>query len=69
MKLKAIKPIYIGGDVVVEGREFETHEQHGRELERKGYAVEVEIMEPAEPAEPAEPLEAVNSDKGKKGKK
>lgn len=66
MKLKAIKPIYIGGDVVVEGREFETHEQHGRELERKGYAVEVEIMDAAEPAEP---LEAVNSDKGKKGKK
>ena len=66
MKLKAIKPIYIGGDVVVEGREFETHEQHGRELERKGYAVEVEIMDAAEPAEP---VEAVNSDKGKKGKK
>lgn len=66
MKLKAIKPIYIGGDVVVEGREFETNEQHGRELERKGYAVEVEIMDAAEPAEP---VEAVNSDKGKKGKK
>lgn len=66
MKLKAIKPIYIGGDVVVEGCEFETNEQHGRELERKGYAVEVEIMDAAEPAEP---VEAVNSDKGKKGKK
>lgn len=38
MKLKTLKPLYLGGMTVVEGRSFETGEQHGRELVRNGYA-------------------------------
>lgn len=38
MKLKTLKPLYLGGMTVVEGRSFETGEQHGRELVQKGYA-------------------------------
>ena len=38
MKLKTLKPLYLGGVTVVEGRSFETGEQHGRELIQKGYA-------------------------------
>ncbi|WP_223554878.1 hypothetical protein [Pseudomonas sp. BF-R-01] len=38
MKLITLKPLYLGGKTVVEGRSFETHEQHGRELIAKGYA-------------------------------
>lgn len=50
MKLKAIKPIYIGGVVVAEGSAFETLEQHGRELLNKGYASALE--EEGEAAQP-----------------
>lgn len=39
MKLKTLKPLYLGGQTLVEGRAFETIEQHGRELIQKGYAV------------------------------
>lgn len=38
MKLKTLKPLYLGGVTLTEGRPFETLEQHGRELIRKGYA-------------------------------
>lgn len=38
MKLITLKPLYLGGKTVVEGRSFETHDQHGRELIAKGYA-------------------------------
>lgn len=40
MKLIAIKPIYFEGRVLTEGTEFETLEQHGRELVARGYASE-----------------------------
>lgn len=38
MKLKTLKPLYLGGQTLVEGTSFETGEQHGRELLQKGYA-------------------------------
>lgn len=38
MKLKTLKPLYLGGQTLVEGTSFETIEQHGRELVHKGYA-------------------------------
>ena len=38
MKLKTLKPLYLGGKTLVEGTSFETGEQHGRELLQKGYA-------------------------------
>jgi sugar/nucleoside kinase (ribokinase family) len=38
VKLKTLKPLYLGGQVLPEGRSFETIEQHGRELITKGYA-------------------------------
>ncbi|RNF93703.1 hypothetical protein EFK07_03255 [Pseudomonas putida] len=38
MKLKTLKPLYLGGQTLVEGTSFETIEQHGRELVQKGYA-------------------------------
>ncbi|ELZ1660104.1 hypothetical protein ACKJUG_001330 [Cronobacter sakazakii] len=40
MKLIAIKPIYFEGNVLTEGTEFETLEQHGRDLVACGYAQE-----------------------------
>ncbi|HCW48333.1 MAG TPA: hypothetical protein DGH25_13390 [Erwiniaceae bacterium] len=40
MKLRSKKPIYHKGEVLTEGTEFETLEQHGRELVAKGYAEE-----------------------------
>ncbi|ELY7546113.1 hypothetical protein ACOZ0L_000930 [Cronobacter turicensis] len=40
MKLIAIKPIYFEGNVLTEGVEFETLDQHGRELVKRGYAEE-----------------------------
>lgn len=38
MKLKTLKPLYLGGKTLVEGTSFVTNEQHGRELLQKGYA-------------------------------
>jgi hypothetical protein len=37
MKLKTLKPLYLGGKTLVEGSSFVTNEQHGRELLQKGY--------------------------------
>ncbi|WP_282389807.1 hypothetical protein [Pseudomonas sp. PS01296] len=53
MKLITLKPLLLGGKVVVEGKTFETYEQHGRELVTKGYA-ELDSSE----AEPVVKLEA-----------
>ncbi|MDH0745737.1 hypothetical protein N5D61_05205 [Pseudomonas sp. GD03842] len=47
MKLKTLKPLYLGGQTLVEGTPFETIEQHGRELITKGYAVEDADGDPA----------------------
>ncbi|MBA1296570.1 hypothetical protein G7025_24735 [Pseudomonas lurida] len=38
MKLKTLKPLYLGGRTLVEGTSFLTGEQHGRQLLQKGYA-------------------------------
>ncbi|UTL92464.1 hypothetical protein [Pseudomonas fluorescens] len=38
MKLKTLRPLYLGGQTLVEGTPFETIEQHGRQLIQKGYA-------------------------------
>ncbi|MDZ5601732.1 hypothetical protein SJI00_02925 [Pseudomonas sp. RP23018S] len=38
MKLKTLKPLYLGGQTLTAGTSFETIEQHGRELLQKGYA-------------------------------
>lgn len=37
-KMKACRPIWVGRNVVCEDDEFETDEQHARELVAKGYA-------------------------------
>jgi hypothetical protein len=47
MKMTAIKPIYLNRDVVLAGQQFDTADQHGRELIKKGYAEAV--PEPAQP--------------------
>lgn len=41
MKMRSLKPVYFNGVVQVEGSEFETLEQHGRELIKKGYAEQI----------------------------
>ncbi|WP_342650917.1 hypothetical protein [Pseudomonas sp. REB1044] len=38
MKLKTLKPLYLGGQTLAASTPFETIEQHGRELIQKGYA-------------------------------
>ncbi len=43
MKLRSIKPIYHKGEVLTEGTEFETLEQHGRELVERGYAEDLSV--------------------------
>lgn len=40
MKMKTIKPLYLGGKTLSEGALFVTDEQHGRQLVQKGYAQE-----------------------------
>ena len=54
MKLIAIKPIYFEGNVLTEGTEFETLEQHGRELVAHGYAEEpgTKKLDPGKDPEP-----------------
>lgn len=42
MKLKALRPSYKDGGVILDGETFETEEQHGREL------ITRQIAEPAE---------------------
>ena len=54
MKLIAIKPIYFEGNVLTEGTEFETLEQHGRELVNCGYAEEPGARKP-DPEKDPEP--------------
>lgn len=44
MKMKAIRPIYKDGKTLIEGEEFETGEQHGRELLNRGYASQVGVI-------------------------
>lgn len=39
MEVIAKRPIYVRGAVMVEGVQFETTEQHARELVQKGYAL------------------------------
>ncbi|EKN3726622.1 hypothetical protein AB3N55_002422, partial [Yersinia enterocolitica] len=46
MKLIALKQIYFGYSVLALGQEFETGEQHGRELLKKGYAKLPEVLQP-----------------------
>ncbi len=41
MKMRSLKPVYFNGAVQIEGSEFETLEQHGRELIKKGYAEQI----------------------------
>ncbi|HHJ4580939.1 MAG: hypothetical protein E7A42_12270 [Leclercia adecarboxylata] len=52
MKLIAIKPIYFEGSVLTEGTEFETLEQHGRELVARGYAAEPGAKKPGPEKDP-----------------
>ena len=52
MKLIAIKPIYFEGSVFTEGTEFETLEQHGRELVARGYASELGAKKPGPDKDP-----------------
>lgn len=67
MKLIALKQIYFGYSVLDNGQEFETGEQHGRELLKKGYAKLPEVLQPTEPTEPTEPTPDSNAG-GKKSK-
>ncbi|WPX89185.1 hypothetical protein [Pseudomonas asiatica] len=55
MKLKTLRPLYLGGQTLVEGTPFETIEQHGRELIRKGYA-EPDTSENAAAVDLTQPL-------------
>lgn len=52
MKLIAIKPIYFECKVLTVGDEFETLEQHGRELVKLGYAEEPDTKKPGPDKEP-----------------
>lgn len=48
IKIKALVPILFGSLVVNDGELFETLELHGRELIKKGYAVQVDDDNPVE---------------------
>ena len=37
MKLRTLKPLYLGGKTLIEGTSFLTGDQHGRQLLQKGY--------------------------------
>ncbi|EBM3162078.1 hypothetical protein DXW76_03175 [Salmonella enterica] len=71
MKIIAQKPLYINGDVVIEGSVFETIEQHGRELINKGYAHLIEVDNSAQPEQPEQPeqLEQPEAKADKKARK
>jgi colicin import membrane protein len=45
MKMRSLKPVYFNGVVQVEGSEYETLEQHGRELIKKGYAEQISAID------------------------
>jgi len=50
MKIKANRPIYKDGKVILAGEDCVTSEQHGRELVTRGYATEPAAEKPkAEP--------------------
>ncbi|HGF6516741.1 TPA: hypothetical protein ACJFUB_004215 [Yersinia enterocolitica] len=67
MKLIALKQIYFGYSVLALGQEFETGEQHGRELLKKGYAKLPEVLQPAEaPEAPEAPEPTPDSSAGGK---
>ena len=66
MKMRSLKPVYFNGTVQTEGSEFETLDQHGRELIRKGYAECVSEDTPAEQAEQAEQAAAAKKRTDKK---
>lgn len=70
MKLIALKQIYFGYSVLDNGQEFETGEQHGRELLKKGYAKLPQVLQPAEAPEAPEAPEPTpdSSAGGKKSK-
>ncbi|WP_314384935.1 hypothetical protein [Pseudomonas brenneri] len=42
MKLKALRPFYKDGGVILDGETFETEEQHGRELITRSIAAPAE---------------------------
>lgn len=65
-KYTAQKPIYKDGNVISEGTEFDTTQAHGRDLVKKGYAVQSgeqsdqhdAAPKAPEPVEPQAPEEA-----------
>ncbi|MGE4777988.1 hypothetical protein [Yersinia enterocolitica] len=65
MKLIALKQIYFGYSVLDHGQEFETGEQHGRELLKKVYAKRLEELQPAEPEPEPEPEASAGGKKSK----
>ena len=60
MKMKAVRPIYKDGKNLIEGEEFETSEQHGRELLTRGYATQI-----GESTDPADTKKSKTADKKK----
>lgn len=68
MKLRSVRPIYHEGTVRTEGTVFETLDQHGRELIKKGYAEAVDEANPAEPTVPTVPTEPTEPEQPKQVK-
>ncbi len=68
MKIRSLKPVYFNGNVQVEGSEFETLEQHGRELIKKGYAEQISDDAEAEAKAKAEAEAKAQADAEEKAK-
>lgn len=74
MKLKTLKPLYLGGKTLTEGSLFITDEQHGRQLLQKNYAVEcdddgepmVDLTEQEDSPDPLSGEKAAGKPGGKK---
>lgn len=74
MKMKTIKPLYLGGKTLSEGALFVTDEQHGRQLVQKGYAEQcdddgeplVDLTEQDDSPDPLTSDKAVGKPNGKK---
>lgn len=74
MKLKTLKPLYLGGKTLTEGSLFITDEQHGRQLLQKHYAVEcdddgeplVDLTEQDDSPDPLSSEKAAGKPGGKK---
>lgn len=74
MKMRTIKPLYLGGKTLSEDSLFVTDEQHGRQLAQKGYAREcdddgeplVDLTEQDESLDPLTIEKAVGKQSGKK---